>query len=76
MLVLPKMAGLKLLFYRVDVSKCKQHLFIRTPNSGTVWWHSGTLMVERCGGTEEQSCWKSGIVMVEQWKSNGGTVEK
>ena len=33
-------------------------------------------MVERCGGTEEQSCWKSGIVMVEQWKSNGGTVEQ
>ena len=58
MLVPPKMAGLKLLFYRVDVSKCKQHLFIRTPNWGTVWWNSvveqwnsGTVMVERCGGT-------------------------
>ena len=32
--------------------------------------------MEQCGGTEEQSCWKSGIVMVEQWKSNGGTVEQ
>ena len=46
-----EMAGLKLLFYRVDEKKCKQHLFIRTPNSGTVWWNSGTVMVERCGGT-------------------------
>ena len=56
------------------------------------WWnsvvekwnsHGGTLMVEQCneiveqcGGTEEQSWWNSGTVMVEQWKSNGGTVEQ
>ena len=23
-------------------------------NSGTVWWNSGTVIVEQCGGTVEQ----------------------
>ena len=32
--------------------------------------------MEQCGGTEEQSWWNSETVMVEQWKSNGGTVEQ
>ena len=32
--------------------------------------------MEQCGGTEEQSWWNSGTVMVEQWKSNGETVEQ
>ena len=40
-------------------------------DSGTVWWNSGTLIVEQCGGTVEQSWWKS---VVEQWNSPGGTV--
>ena len=36
---------------------------------GTLWWNSGTLMVEQCGGTVEQSRWDSVVdrtVMVEQ----------
>ena len=33
-------------------------------NGGTVWGHSGTVMVEQSGGTVEQS-W---------WNSDGGTV--
>ena len=40
-------------------------------NGGTVWWNSGTVMVEQCGGTAEQSWWNS---VVEQWNSHGGTV--
>ena len=33
-------------------------------------------MVEQCGGTVEQ-CWlKSGTMMVEQWNSDGGTMEQ
>ena len=41
-------------------------------NSGTVWWNSGTVMVEwngvveQCGGTIEQSWWNSGTLVVEQ----------
>ena len=39
-------------------------------------WNSGTVMVEQCGGTVEQSWWNSvvdsGTVMVEHC---GGTVE-
>ena len=31
---------------------------------GTVWWNSETVMVEQYGGT------------VEQWNSDGGTVEQ
>ena len=42
-------------------------------NGGTVWWHSGTVMVEQSGGTVEQSWWNS---KVEKWNSHGGTVEK
>ena len=54
-------------------------------DGGTVWWNSGTLMVEecnetvktvmveQCGGTFEQSWWNS---VVEQWNSHGGTVEQ
>ena len=41
-------------------------------NGGTVGGgHSGTLMVEQCGGTVEQSWWNS---VVEQWNIDGGTV--
>ena len=53
---------------------------------GTVWWNSGTLMVEQCKeiveqcrGTVEQSWWDSMVEqswwdsVVEQWNSNGGT---
>ena len=29
---------------------------------GTVWWNTGTVIVEQCGGT------------VEHWNSDGGTV--
>ena len=43
----------------------------RNSDGGTVWWNSGTLMVEQCGGTVEQSWWKS---VVEKWNSQGGTV--
>ena len=32
-------------------------------DSGTVWWNSGTLIVEQCGGTVKQSWWNS---VVEQ----------
>ena len=32
--------------------------------SGTVWWNSGIVMVEKCGATEEQ------------WISVGGIVEQ
>ena len=47
---------------------------------GTVWWNSGTVLEEQCGGTVEQ-CWRnrgqcwwnSGTVMDEQC---GGTVEQ
>ena len=38
-------------------------------HGGTVRWKSGTVMVEQCGGTGEQSYWNN----VEQWNSNGGT---
>ena len=34
-------------------------------------WNSGTVMVEQCGGTVEQSWWNS---VAEQWNSHGGTV--
>ena len=37
----------------------------------TVWWKSGTVMVDQCGGKVEQSWWNS---VVEQWNSPGGTV--
>ena len=52
-------------------------------DGGTVWWNSGTLMVEecnetvktvmveQCGGTFEQSWWNS---VVEWWNSHGGRV--
>ena len=59
-------------------------------DGGTVWWNSGTLMVEecnekvktvlveQCGGKVEQSWWHS---VVEQWNrsywnGHGGTVEQ
>ena len=35
-------------------------------DGGTVWWNSGTVMVEQCGGT----VWWT----VEQWNTNSGTV--
>ena len=45
-------------------------------HGGTVWWNSGTVMVEQRGGTVEQSWWNSeldsGTVMVEHC---GGTVQ-
>ena len=40
-------------------------------NCGTVWWKSGTVMVEQSGGTVEQSWWNS---VVEQWNIDSGTV--
>ena len=40
-------------------------------NGGTVWWNSGTVMVEQCDVTVEQSWWNS---VVEQYNSDGGTV--
>ena len=86
-----EMAGLKLLFYRVDEqtfiyqnAKFRNSLVEQwNSDGGTVWWNSGTLMVEqcdetvktvmveKCGGTFEQSWWNS---VVEQWNSPGGTV--
>ena len=38
-------------------------------HGGTVWWNSGTVMVEQCTGTVEQSWWNS---VVEQGNSDGG----
>ena len=43
---------------------------------GTVWWNSGTVMLEQCrrnnvGGTLG---WNSGTVLEEQWNSDSGTV--
>ena len=38
---------------------------------GTVWWNSGKVIVEQCGGTVEQWWWNC---VVEQWKSDGGIV--
>ena len=42
-------------------------------DGGTVWWNSGTVMVEQCGGTVEQGLWNSETFIVEQC---GGTVEQ
>ena len=36
-----------------------------------MWWNSGTVMVEQCGGKENSH---GGTVMVEQWNTNSGTV--
>ena len=45
-----------------------------------MWWNSETVMVQKCGGTGEQSLWKSVVEkrnsVVEQWNSDGGTVEQ
>ena len=52
------------------------------------WWNRGTVIVEKCGGKEEQCGWNSVVdrfwwnthsgtskkAMVEQWNSDGGTV--
>ena len=35
-------------------------------HGGTVWWNSGTVMVEQCNGIVEQSWWN---IVVEQWNS-------
>ena len=32
--------------------------------------------MEQCGGTVEQWKWNSGTVKMEQWKSDGETVEQ
>ena len=47
---------------------------------GTVWWNTGTVIVEQCGGRGnsgtvmlEQCWWNSETVMVEQC---GGTLEQ
>ena len=44
-------------------------------DGGTVWWNTGTVIVEQCGGTVmvEQCWWNSETVMVEQC---GGTLEQ
>ena len=36
-----------------------------------MWWNSGTVMVEQCGGKENSH---GGTVMVEQWNTNSGTM--
>ena len=33
---------------------------------GTVWWNSGTVMDEQCGGTGEQSWWNTHSGKVKQ----------
>ena len=49
---------------------------------GKVWWKSGTVWVELCGGTVlvEQCWWNTKVEelnsVVEQWNSVGGTVEQ
>ena len=40
-------------------------------HGGTVRWKSGTVMVEQCGGTGEQSYRNT---VVEKWNSHGGLV--
>ena len=54
------------------------------------WWNRGTVIVEKCGGKEEQCGWNivvdrfwwnthsgtSKKAMVEQWNSDGGIVEE
>ena len=42
-------------------------------HGGTLWWNSGTLTVEQCGRTVEQSWWNS---VVEQWNSRTVMVEQ
>ena len=36
-----------------------------------MWWNSGTVTVDQCGGKVEQPWWNS---VVEQWNSHGGIV--
>ena len=36
-----------------------------------MWWNSGKVIVEQCGGKVEQSWWNS---VVEQWDIDSGTV--
>ena len=47
-------------------------------HGGIVRWKSGTVMVEQCGGTGEQSYWNNVVEkwnsVVEQW--NSGTIEQ
>ena len=61
-------------------------------HGGTVWCNSGTVMVEQCCVTIEQSWWNNGTlvveqcnetveqswwnIVVEQWNIDGGTVEQ
>ena len=40
-------------------------------DGGILWWNSGMVMEEQCGGKVEQSWWNS---VVEQWNSHDGTV--
>ena len=40
-------------------------------HDGTVWWKSGTLIMEQCDEKEEQSWWNT---VVEKWNSHGGLV--
>ena len=35
------------------VEQCNSVMKQRNSNGGTVWWNSGTVMVEHCGGTVE-----------------------
>ena len=66
----------------VMLEQCRWNTKVEQWNSvgGTVWWNSGTVLEEQCGGTVEQ-CWRnrgqcwwnSGTVMDEQC---GGTVEQ
>ena len=44
---------------------------------GTMWWNSGTVMVEQCGGTVEQSWWNSVVEQCGgQWNSGTLIVEQ
>ena len=55
-------------------------------DGGTVWWNTGTVVVEQCGGRVWWNSdggtvwWNSGTVLcnsvVEQWNSDGGTVKQ
>ena len=35
-----------------------------------LWWNSGTVMLQQCGGTIEQSWWNK---VMKKWNSNGAT---
>ena len=61
------------------VEQCGGRVEQWNSDGGTVWWNTGTVIVEQCGGT----VWWTSVVeqwnsvcnsVVEQWNSDGGTV--